>query len=180
MKSSEKTIQDLTTATAKVCANEGDHEASINNVEIDLFGDRPSISIQMVIESAKSRFFCYHNMSLNSTPSVEIGCKQVANAFPTMVKDSAPNTVLNALMTQTDDFVGLACSVTISTQIDRNTGSAKLSQKGLAYPNVKLNSALRNMSKKDAASALSELGFGQSSKANLAHWDKKAISAKSV
>lgn len=155
-----KTVQNLTNATASVCANEGDHHGMIQNVIFEPLGLKPSLSLQIVVETKTSRFFAYHNMSLKSTPSMEIGSKQIASAFPKLLKASDPASVIDCLMEKTDEFIGLPVVITISTQMDN--GKAKIDAKGKAYPNVRLQSAMRNLGAKDRKSILQSLGLAKS------------------
>lgn len=129
----------------------GEFNASVIAISINISEDRPAVLTRLNIGSKEKPEAITHIVRLNNPDSLRIGFDELRGAFPTQLAALTDEDLLTHLIEKTDEFAGKTIQVGVEHQL--KNGIVQKNNAGVAYFNVRLRSAVRNMSK-DAASTL--------------------------
>ena len=133
----------------------GEFLATILSIAINISEDRPAVVTRIVlaqdgdIKSATEKVT--HIVRLNNPDSLRIGFDELRSAFPNELASLGDEDLLTHLIEKTDTFTGKKVSVGIENQV--KSGIVQKNAYGVPYFNVRLRSAVRNMTK-DCATSL--------------------------
>tara|TARA_R110001606_G_scaffold354201_1_gene504879 strand:- start:16 stop:609 length:594 start_codon:yes stop_codon:yes gene_type:complete len=136
----------------------GVYKGIVHSLVITLTGSRPAIYTRITgtkdgVEKEVTHVVRLRGKTVTSTTAlIEIGMGEISSAFPEMFPSTETEDVLTVLLTKTDEFLKKPCSFRIDKQTDQN-GKAVLNMvTKKPYYNIRLESALRNLAPKTAAS----------------------------
>ena len=135
----------------------GIYKGTVESVVINLTGNRPAIYTRITGTKDALRKEVTHTVRLRGRTAestkalIEIGIGELCSAFPELLPQTGTEEVLTVLLTQTEKFIGKPCGFSIEEQLNE-FGKPKINPKTKsAYYNIRMESAMANLSKESAA-----------------------------
>jgi hypothetical protein len=144
-----------TAATQRQVPRMGEHKGKVNLVTVVPSSTKPVIFTRIELDGTPTEQVV-HSVRFANAQSIRIGLDEIRGAFVELIGKSDQE-VIEALMTNTDSFIGRPVTVNIEPQLDKTTRAPVRGTNGQPYYNIRLRSALRNIEASTAKSVASAM-----------------------